>query len=180
MGPPQDSRRVLHALVTAMAGRYGSSRVRRRPHALGNVALASTALRVQPHRHRMAVQVAVTVPAGSSAPSSCPSGSYGCCGRASSYSMCTAGSYCPDTCNIYTCPSGSYCPADSSAPSSCPSGSYGCCGGASSYSMCTAGSYCPDTCNVYSCPAGRSVMSICRGRSLAYPSFNCSVQLLYR
>ena len=79
---------------------------------------------------------------------SCPSGSYGCCGGAATFTYCTSGYCacthtctrgaahvyrpspftfsldCPDTCNIYQCGSGVYCPVRASSPISCPSGRY--------------------------------------------------------
>ena len=137
-------------------------------------------------------------PTGSSSAAACPSGSVGCCGEASTYSTCPAGSYCPDKCNQYSCPFGrcahvifhtgarranlpillsspanSYCPAGASSASACPSGSYGCCGGASTYSTCTAGSYCPDKCNRYSCPAGYY------GASAGLTSSSCTAACRY-
>jgi hypothetical protein len=63
--------------------------------------------------------------AGVATPAACASGTYGCCGSASSSSICGPGYYCPDTCNRLPCTAGSYCSsAGVTTPTACPAGRY--------------------------------------------------------
>jgi hypothetical protein len=86
-------------------------------------------------------------PAGASAPTICPKGSYCETTGLPKAVPCPSGNYCASTGMASAgaaCKVGGYCPAGSSNPVLCPAGSYCPAPGLPSPVLCPAGSYCPE------------------------------------